>query len=204
MTDYKGSQTSPHRSSILNVASEEEVVAGINTLTERQLKDLKLYARWKIRKLGRRRLGRNFEDLFQEAITSTLAGNRHWNKDHYDFFRYLLSVISSISSNWYRKFDESEPDLESEVINTNTNGIESNPLYNFALPSQDGRRVVAVRDYIKHIETLVSCRPLASLIVDGLREGMTGPDIKESLGISQKEFETEMKWLRRTVRADQK
>jgi hypothetical protein len=57
---------------------------------------------------------------------------------------------------------------------------------------------------VEHIEKLVSGsgRALASLIIDGWREGLSGPEIREALGISQKEFETELKWLRRTARAD--
>lgn len=54
------------------------------------------------------------------------------------------------------------------------------------------------------LEKLVSDsgRSLASLIIDGWREGLTGPEIKETLGISQTELETETRWLRRTARAD--
>lgn len=188
----------------MNPASEEEVVAALDALTDGQLKALKQYSRWRIRGLGRKSLGRNYEDLLQEAVTATLAGDRHWNKDCGEFFLHLIWAMRSISSNWRRKFDEGEPYLESEIIHTTPEGKESNPMYDVTTPSQDGRRVAANKDQVEHIEKLVSDadRSLASLIIDGLREGMNGPEIKETLGISQKELETEMKWLRRTARAD--
>lgn len=188
----------------MNAASEDEVIAALEALTDGQLKALKQYARWRIRGLGRKNLGRNYEDLLQEALTATLAGERHWNKDCGEIFMHLIWAMRSISSNWRRKFDEGEPYLESEVIHTTPEGKESNPMYEVAMPSQDGRRVAANKDQVEHIEKLVSDadRSLSSLIIDGLREGMTGPEIKETLGISQKELETEMKWLRRTARAD--
>lgn len=188
----------------MNVASEEEVIAALDALTDGQLKALKQYARWRIRGLGRRSLGRNFEDLLQEAVTATLAGDRHWNKASCDFFGHLVWAMRSISSNWRRKFDEDEPYLESEVVRTSPDGKESNPMDDVTSPPQDGRRVTASKHHVDHIEKIVSDsgRPLASLIIDGWREGLTGPEIKDALGISQKELETELKWLRRTARAD--
>lgn len=188
----------------MSPATEEEVIAALEALTERQLKALKSFARWRIRGLGRASLGRDHEDLLQEAVTATLAGDRHWNISFVDFFGHLLWSMRSISSNWRRKFDEDEPYLESEVVRTTPEGKESNPMYDVASPEQDGRRVSAVKADVEHIEKLVSDsdRSLASLIIDGWREGLTGPEIKETLGVSQKELETETRWLRRTARAD--
>lgn len=185
-------------------ATEEEVIAALEALTERQLKALKQYARWRIRGLGRASLGRNYEDLLQEAVTATLAGDRRWNKSLGDFFGHLVWAMRSISSNWRRKFDEDEAYLESEVVRTTPEGKESNPMHEVASPAQDGRRVSAARDQVGHVERLVSDsgRSLASLVIDGWREGLTGPEIKEALGISQKELETEIRWLRRTARDD--
>jgi translation elongation factor EF-Ts len=37
--------------------------------------------------------------------------------------------------------------------------------------------------------------------MDGLRAGMTGPEIRQILEVSQKDYETAYKWLRRNVRA---
>lgn len=188
----------------MSLATEEEVLAALDALTDRQLKALKQYARWRIRGLGRASLGRDYDDLLQEAVTATLAGDRHWNRATGDFFGHLVWAMRSISSNWRRKFDEDEPYLESEVVRTTPEGKESNPMYDVASPPQDGRRVSAAKAHVEHIEKLVSDsgRPLASLIIGGWREGLTGPEIKETLGISQTELETETRWLRRTARAD--
>jgi hypothetical protein len=188
----------------VSTASEEEVIAALDALTDGQLKALKQYARWRIRGLGRASLGRNFEDLLQEAVTATLAGNRHWNKSSCEFTAHLAWAMRSISSNWRRKFDEEEAYLESEVVQTTPEGKESNPVHDAASGPHDGRRVAAARAHVEHIEKLVSDsgRALASLIIDGWREGLSGPEIMETLGISRTEFETELKWLRRTARAD--
>jgi DNA-directed RNA polymerase specialized sigma24 family protein len=199
LANYKAVGYYLTENSELSQATEEEVIAAVDALTDSQLKALKQYARWRIRGLGRSSLGRNFEDLLQEAMTATLAGDRHWNKATGDFFGHLVWAMRSISFNWRRKFDEDEPYLETEVIHNSPEDKESNPMSKVASPTQDGRRVTAAKAYIEHIEKLVadSDRPLASLIIDGWREGMTGPEIKETLGISQMELETEVKWLRR-------
>lgn len=185
-------------------ASEEEVITAVEALTDGQLKALRHYARWRVRGLGRASQGRNFEDLLQEAVTATLAGDRHWNKSSCEFVGHLVWAMRSISSNWRRKFDEGEPYLESEILQHTPEGKESNPIDDVASRQHDGRRVAGARAHVEHIEKLVSDsgRALASLIIDGWREGLTGPEIREALGISQKEFETELKWLRRAARAD--
>jgi hypothetical protein len=188
----------------VNLATEEEVIAALDTLTDTQHKALKEFAKWRMRGLGRASLGRNYEDLLHEAVTATLAGDRHWNKDTGEFFGHLIWAMRSISFNWRRKFNEDEPYLESDVIRTTPEGKESNPMYDVASPPHDGRRVSAATAHVDHLEKLVadSGRPLASLIIDGWREEMTGPEIKEALGITQTELETELRWLRRTARAD--
>ena len=50
------------------------------------------------------------------------------------------------------------------------------------------------------IELIATNNTLASVIVGGLRDRMTGPQIREELGISKNDYEAAMKWLRRNVR----
>ena len=183
-------------------ASEEEVVAAIEALTPEDLRRLNWYARKMVEALRRKSLGRDAKDLLQEAVTATLARERLWNKEAVDFVGHLLGVVRSTAWAWRRRFDADEPYLESEVVRTYPDGKEVNPMVNATSPALDARRVTKTKDHLDHIETLLAGRPLAVLIVAGLRDKMTGPEIKEELGISQTELETEMKWVRRTVRAD--
>lgn len=183
-------------------ASIEEVETAIDSLTKRELWRLEQYAKRRIRGIGRSSLGRNYEDLLQQAVTDTLSGSRRWNKEAVDFTRHLVGAMRSISSHWRERFDPDEAYSESEAVLVSHVGRASNPMLDVASPIPDGRRVTEAKAAVERIERLVSGHPLASLIIDGLREGLTGPEIQKTLEISQKEYETAMKWLRRTVRAD--
>lgn len=190
-------------------ASLEQVEAAIESLTKDDSRRLEQYAKWRIRGIGRSRLGRTHEDLLQEAIRSTLSGaelnapgDRRWKKVTVNFVRHLIEAMRSISSHWREQFDPNEAFSESEVIRVSPSGKVSNPVRDVPSSIPDSYRDIEAKVAIEYIERLVAGHSLASLIIDGLREGMTGPEIQGTLEISQKEYETAMKWLRRTVRAD--
>lgn len=189
-------------------ASLEEIEGAISALTKEQLRQLRAFAHWRIEWLGRARLGRSEEDLLQDALNSLCIGansatkGRRWNKDAVDFFGFLIGAIRSISSHWREQFDKDEAWLEADVIHKSPDGEEQNPLLDATSPTNDGRRVTEAKHHVEHIEKIVSMRPLAALIIEGMKDRMTGPEIKEALSLSQNEYETEMRWIRRTVRAD--
>jgi hypothetical protein len=184
-----------------NAATREEIVAAIEVLTPQEYLRLKLYARWRIRGLGRAAQGRDWEDILREAISATYEGNRHWYKGSVDFCRHLIGAMRSISSHWHDQFDPDEAVLESEVIRISAEGRVSNPMLDVASSAADPERILAAKEEVEWIEQIASKNPLAWLIMDGLRERMTGPQIREALKVSQKDYETAFKWLRRNVRA---
>src|SRR5712691_7365103 len=63
------------------IATPEEVEAALTGLIKADRARLMSYARWRIDGLGRAALGRKAKDLFGEAVTATLAGNRRWQPD---------------------------------------------------------------------------------------------------------------------------
>jgi hypothetical protein len=183
-------------------ATEEEIEAAIEALTDDELRRLRQYARSRIDALRRRALGKDHTDLLQQAITDTLSKERRWNKEAVDFPGHLTGAMRSIVWKWRKQFNADEPYLESEVVRTTPEGKEINPMLNATSPALDARRVEAARAELEHVEKLVAGRDLASLLVAGMCDKMTGPEIKEEFGISQKQLETEMRWVRRTLRAD--
>lgn len=190
-------------------ASLEEIEAAIESLTKEDSRRLEQFAKWRIRGINRSRSGRNHEDLLQEAIRATLSGveldapnDRRWKKGTVNFVRHLIGAMRSISSHWREQFDPDEAFSESEVIRVSPDGKVTNPVRDVASSVPGINRVIEAKAAVEHIERLVAGHSLSSLIIDGLREGMTGPEIQRVLEISQKEYETAMKWLRRTVRAD--
>lgn len=187
-------------------ANPDEVRSAVQALKFEELRRLDKYARWRIRGLGRASMGRTHEDLLQDAITATLGGNRHWSKS-VDFVKHLREAMRSISTTWRKVFDPNEAHLASEVIEKTPEGRMKNPMDQVCSPVLNPEQTLAmkeklldVEEKLTWIEKLVADDPLASLIVEGLREGMTGPTIQDALGVSKTEYETKMKWLYRTAR----
>jgi hypothetical protein len=182
-----------------NAANKEEIVAAVEALTREERLRLKQDAQWRIRGLGRAARRRDWEDLLQKAISDTYEGNRRWNKESVDFSRHLMGAMRSISSHWRDQFDPDEAFLESEVIRVSPEGEQSNPMLNAASPAADPERALVAKEEVERIERIASRNSLAWLIMDGLSDGMTGPQIRETLEVSQNDYETAMKWLRRNI-----
>lgn len=159
-------------------------------------------AKWRIRGLGRRAAGRTEGDLLGEAVTATLSGERRWNKTKVSLVGHLLGVMRSISSHWRRDFDpDEEPTLESDLATTTGDGgvLRRFDLVPSAEPSAD--RVLEAKERVEAIEQAFADDPVVSLILEGMREGMSPADVRSELSLSQTEYETAMKRLRRKAAA---
>ena len=193
----------PRRIPEEKAATHEELTAAIEGLTRAELIKLYKSADYRIRGLGRAANGRDFEVLFQEAVLAFFKiGGRKWRKDEVDIVRTLTEAMRSIADSWKRAFDEKEAWLESELITTSVEGEQSNPLDQVADPAaRNALNDLEVAEELAIIEKLLEPRDLASLILLGMKDGLTGPELQKELEISEKEYETEMKWIRRKARA---
>lgn len=183
-------------------ASFDEITDAINSLTRIQLKKLEKFARWRVKGLGRKNLGRSWEDLFHETIISFCSEDRRrWNKEKVDFVKAMTEAMRSISDNWKRSFDESEPKLEAELLKTPETSKEPNLYANAATSNWDTQKCLEAKEKLEMIDNLVSARERSALIIMGMRDKMTGAEIRKDLDLSQKEYETERTWILRTLRA---
>lgn len=200
-SDMKSNKQASRRVPPEKAASLEEISAAVESLSEEDLWRLEKFARYRLRGIGRVAMGRDHEDLLREAIAATCdPERRRWKIDAVSFVQHLKGVMRSISSHWREGFDKEEAVLEADAIRINESGKEINPLLEAESRLPDTERSLAAKEELSQIEKLVADRPLAALIVGGMREELSGSEIKQLLGISQTEYETEMKWLRRNVR----
>lgn len=159
-----------------------------------------MFARYRVRGLGRRASGRSHEDLLNEAIADTLdPEKRRWNKD-VSFVRHLIGAMRSISSHWREQFDGSEPRFESELVRTSEEGVPLSPLDLVGSDAPDAERIVEAKQQLEQIENMAAGDRIVSDILGGMRAEMLPSEIREALGLSQTEYETAMKRLRRHVR----
>lgn len=170
------------------------------SLGEADLVRLDKFARYRVRGLGRRACGRTYEDLLAQAIADTLdPERRRWNKD-VTFVRHLIGAMRSISSHWGEQFDADEPRLEAEVVRTSEEGERLSPLDLVHSDSPGGERIVEAKQELDRIGEAVAGDRVVSDILDGMRAGMSPEEIREALDLTQTEYETAMKRLRRHVR----
>ncbi len=168
-------------------ATPDEVRAALDALGEADLVRLEKFARYRIRGLGRKAEGRDHDDLLGEAIRDTLdPEKRRWNKD-VSFVRHLVGAMRSISSHWREQFDENEPLLESELLQTTDEGEVLSPLDVVGSGAPGAERILAAKEELERIEKAVADDTVVSDILGGLRAEMLAG-------------ETAMKRFRRRVR----
>lgn len=186
---------------IEKAASLDEIEAAITTLTPEQLTALMAFANWRVRGLGYKKAGRDGSDLLQEAITSICSGIRRWDRDKVNFLNLLKGAVRSISDNWRRATDDDEARLETDVVRVSSSGQEINPMLQVTTPALDGRRHQKAKQDLEFIENLLVQRETAALIFMASWDGLSGPEIRAELNLSIREYETEVRWIRRTVKA---
>ena len=181
-------------------ATPDEVRSAVETLTKPQLVKLSLYARTRIATLGRRAETRTEEDLLQEALTATVTGRRSWYKGRVDFVGHLIGAMRSTASNWAQKFDEDAPYLESQLTTTNEEGDQLNPVSNAECQRPRIDRVLEAQQELARIQSLFRDDPNVILVIEGLAEGMTGPQIQTQVGMSENGYNAALKRMRRNLR----
>lgn len=188
------------------IATFAEIEAAIEALTSAEWLKLNAFAKSRIRALGRKARERSAHGLLQEALTSSLQeDSRHWPKSKVDFFGFLCGTIRSISSNWGAKFDRDERQqadsegVELHVVSLQQLNEDTLPLATHT-SFPDPERTLLAKEEVETIERIVASRELAALIVEALKDGMTGQEIQQCFDITRTAYETEMKWIRRNAR----
>jgi len=180
-------------------ATEAEIIDSIGRLTQAETVRLGTYAKYRIRIIGPRAAdGRNHEDLLQQAFTQLLSGARSWNKEK-PFMEVLIGAIRSISSHWAAQYDTEQPKTESDLVITLQDGSTHSPFEEVASKDPGPAHQIESKQLLERIEKLFDGDDEALLVIDGWRKQMTGPEIKEELGLSQLELETITRRIRRKV-----
>lgn len=188
----KNPATQAHAPASAADATPAEVEAAIQSLTDadgtRLARVSDLFAR-KLRALG---LGIEGEDLLQEAMKRTWAGKRHWKKKKVTFVKHLIETMRSIASH--------EPDeLKGGTVVPATaddpiGGLDGTPL---SSSTPDPRRATSAREQVEEICKVFDDDDEVGLVLEGLADEKTGPEIQNDLGIDETAYETIMTRLRR-------
>jgi hypothetical protein len=189
-------------------ASLEDIRRAIQSLTEADMVKLQRYADNRIHRIGKSASNRDAHLLLTEAMNSLLeVGRRHWYPDRVDLVGFLIGAMRSISSNWARKAVEGGvlEISETDQIRISDAGEEQSALAKTPSPSLDPEQQLIQQEcqtedqLIEEIANLFKDRYLASLILDGWKAGMKGPEIIEALNIDATEYRTEVRLVRRRI-----
>ena len=182
------------------VATKDEIDRAIEMLTPAQWQQLKNFAAWRVRGLGRAGLGRTGDDLFQEAWVSTLTGaegtgeGRRWNMRGVDFFGFLRGAIRGISFGWKQKFNEWEPSLECDITTRNVEGDELSPLEHVASRDPAADQCLSVEEEIDRQFKLFANDREASAVLAGRMDGMTmASEIMQEYNLTKRHYQAAAK-----------
>jgi hypothetical protein len=180
-------------------ATQDEIKTAIQSLSEADNVRLQKFARFRIRGLSRASKGRDWQDLIGQALTDTLDPNhRCWNKS-VTFVHHMLGAMRSISTAWKDAFDPDEASLESDLVRNGEDLRVASILDDISSTNPDDERVMLARQEIEEIEKHFVRNSIELDVISGWRAQMTGPEIKEALGISQTDYETAVRQIRRTA-----
>jgi hypothetical protein len=177
-------------------ATVEEVKQAIVALTRADLLRLRKFAYHRHWTLGRRRAGRNPEDLLSDALIAVLEGRRKWIRSRVDFVKLLIGVIQSLSSHISagRPVDAFDDAVSYDAPDNDTDAVDRRPSPTAPTPEEELEAIELdrrIRDRFQDDEHALT-------MYQGFCEGMTPAEIRDC-GLTVHEFDAGAKRLRRGV-----
>lgn len=173
-------------------ATPAEVEAAIAALTDadgnRLARVSGLFAH-RLRALG---LGIEAEDLLQDAIKRTWAGARHWKKKKVTFVKHMCETIRSIANHATDELHGAK--VVSATSEDAFGGLDGVPV---SSTGPDPRRATSAHEQLEAIWKTFEDDVEVGLVLEGMAEGKTGPEIQNDLDIDETAYETIMTRLRR-------
>jgi RNA polymerase sigma-70 factor (ECF subfamily) len=166
-----------------------DVARAIHALTDADLLRLKALARLWTRGLPD---SVGWDDVLHEAIARALDGSRKCAPD-VPILGFLSGIMRSICEDQWRRARRDSQILvrDEEVSDLCASGDE--------VKSPGPERLVAAAQSVAAVDQLFAGDPLALKIIAGLAEGLTPPEIRERYGMSDREYDTTRKRMRRAL-----
>jgi hypothetical protein len=187
-------------------ATPDEIAAAIEALTPADYARLNRYAQSRVRKLGPKAERQSGEELVSIALTSLLDGTRRWDKSNVGFVRFMIWAMRSISSNWAKKYEPAEAMLlAGDLQKKNPDGKPSQ-----SIDAADSRPT-AEKEMIENEERQAAKRERdaiyelfrddekAQMLLTGWEDGCDPNQIREAWGLTQKDYDTISRRIRRAV-----
>ena len=183
-------------------ATPAEIEAAIEGLTLADWARVRRYADFRMVGLGLKADGRTGEDLRQTALTDLLKGTRRWNKDKVGFVMFLTGAMRSISSNWARSYKpEDTAMVEADSLRENEEGEVISPFDNLTAKNPNPEEQLRDRQTLKLIDNLFIDDEEAQQVLMAWQDRLVPAEVRELWGLSQNEYNTVVRRIRRTIAA---
>lgn len=194
--------TPPRRVPEEAAATPEEIAAAVEALTPADWGRLNKFADYRIHKLGPKAQCEAGEDLLQIALASLLEDTRRWNKAKVNFSDFLVGAMRSISSNWAKSYEpQNVAVLETDLRRENEEGKTFSPLDAVHEHRPDAEQRMIDKKALEQIDALFKEDEQAQMVLLAWQDGCDPPAVRELWNLSQKEYNTIVRRIRRQIDA---
>lgn len=192
---------SPRRVPEERAATPEEVHAAIESLSLADWARLRKFADYYIVLLGEKAGDRRGKDLLNVAFERLLQRTRKWDKTKVDFMGFLYGAIESISDGWSKKkySPTEQPVLAAQLVQEADEGQLSDPAEEFVSTEVSPAQMLLYNETLSQIEALFVDDPEVLKVLEAFREGYDPAATRDFWGLSQKEYNTIIVRMRRTI-----
>lgn len=180
-------------------ATPAEIEAAVNELSDADWYRLRSCAERIEFVLQEKVMGR---DLLGEAFERLLSGSRKWDKSKASLVTFLFGAMRSICNAWLRAkgTPTEQPSLASSLTVEDEEGHTSNPVDEYAAPEPSTEELLVFRETLLRIDDVLADDQEARMILEGFRDGLEPPGIRDLWGFSQTQYDTIVTRMRRKIK----
>lgn len=180
-------------------ATAAEVEAAIEALSDADWYRLRDFAERREFLLAEKTRGRS---LLGEAFERLLRGSRKWDKTKIGFPTFLYGAMRSITYSWLReKVGPTEaPLIGASLIVEDEDGRLSDPVADFTRSGVDASQLLVYRETLERIDALFADDEEERMVIEGFRDGLEPPAIRDLWGFSQPKYNAIVLRMRRKMR----
>jgi len=180
-------------------ATPAEIEAAVNQLSDADWYRLRSCAERLEILLQEKAMGR---DLLGEAFERLLGGSRKWDRSKASLVTFLFGAMRSICNAWFRAKETptERPSLAASLTVKDDEGHISNPVDNYAAGEPSTEELLVFRETLLRIDDVLADDQEARMILEGFREGLEPPHIRELWRFSQTQYDTIVTRMRRKIK----
>lgn len=183
------------------VATPVEIDAAVESLSPADWYRLRKFADYHILLLQEKTGDRRGPDLLNAAFERLLEGSRKWDKTKVDFMGFLYGAMRSIANSWLRKkvSPTEAPVLASALVKEDDDGNLSDPAEEFASSPPDHATMLVYQKTLEQVNEVCADDQELQMVLEGFKDGLDPADIRKLWGLSQTEYNTIVRRMRRRL-----